>query len=113
VPLRHTPADRRQAPPLPTPSVPPVAAACRRPGANRTRRAAWPPARSRTSCKTWPAVLLAPGILLPRKITVKTARCARAFRWRCAPVLSVIFPGNILAPIRRTGPEPMTHLDVT
>jgi hypothetical protein len=32
----------RQAPPLPTPSVPPVAAACRRPGATLSRRAAWP-----------------------------------------------------------------------
>jgi hypothetical protein len=44
---------RRQAPPLPSPSVPPVAAACRRPGANLTRRAAWPMrVRTRASCKT-------------------------------------------------------------
>ena len=51
-----------------------------------------------------PAVLHAPGILSPRKITVKGARCARvAHAMAQAPPLSVIFPGKTSAPIRRTG----------
>jgi len=44
-----------------------------------------------------------PGILSPRKITVKGRSLRSRLRWRYAPPLSVIFHGKTSAPIRRTG----------
>jgi hypothetical protein len=51
--------------------------ACRRPGVNHSVGAAWPMRTSSAAVASADrAVLLAPGILSPRKITVKTARSA-------------------------------------
>ena len=44
-----------------------------------------------------------PGILSPRKVTVKCARYARVLRMAQAPHLTVTFPGKTSAPIGRTG----------
>jgi hypothetical protein len=70
----------------------------------RTRRQAaqavtFPQHHARTDGQ---AVLLAPGSLSPRKITVKSARCARVWRWRYAPLLTAIFPGKNSAATGRT-----------
>ena len=44
-----------------------------------------------------------PGILSPRKVTVKCARYARVLRMAQAPHLTATFPGKTSAPIGRTG----------
>ena len=53
--------------------------------------------------KTGPGPSSAPDILLPGKITVKSAPSGRVLRMAQAPPLSVIFPGKTLGTYRKDG----------
>src|SRR5271166_835692 len=56
-------------------------------------------------CKTGPGPSSVPGILLPRKTTVKCARYARVLRMAQAPHLTVTFPGKTIGTYRNDGAE--------
>jgi len=80
-------------------AAPPPGQQARRPQAHSSRRNG----RAHRTTRTDRTVLLAPGMVLPRKITVKGARCARVLRRRFAPPLSVIFPGKDLGTYQEDG----------
>ena len=74
-------------------------------GLPRLRRSAVPAVTLRRwrACKRGPGPSSVPGILSPRKITVKGARCARVLRMARAPLLTVIFPGKTIGTYRLDG----------
>ncbi len=63
----------------------------------------WPDDRT---CKIGPGPYCVPGILLPRKITVKGAPYGRVFDGaKTAPPLTLIFPGKTIGIYRKDGAE--------
>ena len=74
-------------------------------GLPRFRRSAVPAVTLRRyrACKRGPDPSSVPGILSPRKITVKGARYARVLRMAQAPLLTLIFPGKTIGTYRLDG----------
>ena len=80
--------------------APPPGRVAPHPQVGDTPRYAAPMGRA---CKRGPDPSSVPGILSPRKITVKGARYARVLRMARAPLLTVIFPGKTIGTYRLDG----------